>query len=995
MKGEARLRGRIEDSSGRPIAGARVRWLGLQQEDTEQTPAWPWADWGVPARMEVETLSGPDGAFAFEAEPAGGTPFGSIVLALHPAHVAGGLDLATSPAEWPEEARIVLEPSAPLVVEVVDAGGAPRPGALVRHAAQPRLPTPDDPRATAIHERFLFQEATTDARGRVAIAPFRGEQALWAERDGLASHPWIEHEPTHVRLVLGPAFTLGGEVTMPDLEAWDPTYEGERRILVSGLSGTLWRPLARLRDVEPGEWGPLVVPLSGITRIRARFEGLPIVPIEAEFDAPPPSTRKRLDFHAEKQAELWFKVQTVAGEPIPTARGVLWWGSFFPTSAQRVFGAARPDGTLYMGSFPPGSVWFEITAPGYAPYRSGHTVPGDGVLVDLVPGGEVSGKCLRGGKPVRDFEVQFWSAALARVTESRTFLGREDGRFELGCLAGGDWWFMATDPEHPGSPPVVARVQPGQETELELELPTGVRGTGRVVDAPSGAPLPEARLQVYSPGGVQRGLAWGLPIQVAGDGSFDLALFVRGRNHLRISAPGYADADIEATLRNEELLDWGDVRLHRPQTLTVVLTGLEELRGFGPSDVQAGSEPGHVLPRKSFSPEGIVRFEQVPPGEVFLILTAPGRGWSRMHLGLQSGKEWRFEHRIAGPRELAVRLTEVPELPHDPSVMVVYRDQEGTPVVHTDPYPEEGWYRFEGLAMPTVRVEVLDSQSSTIAARQVSFGTDLAREVVLSLGEAPLRLRVLEVEGKALAGAIVLVREAGAELLLGFDDTDAQGWAAIHGVPEGPVLVDVQHPLAGVHAGIALDASLREQEVRFEAGGALELVLLDGDLPLGGATARLQVGRTPHGKSVADGRGRARFEPLGEGQYTVELAREDCWPATLALALAAGERAQRSVQMRRLGDVELTVLSQTGLPVAGLPLAIESRELGASLATWLAEERIQAPGGLATDATGKLALRGLPHGAYSWTATVAGEPFGGTFTVEPARTSQVPLVLAR
>src|SRR5688572_14123221 len=35
------LRGRVEDSAGRPIAGARVRWLALQQEDTELTPAWP------------------------------------------------------------------------------------------------------------------------------------------------------------------------------------------------------------------------------------------------------------------------------------------------------------------------------------------------------------------------------------------------------------------------------------------------------------------------------------------------------------------------------------------------------------------------------------------------------------------------------------------------------------------------------------------------------------------------------------------------------------------------------------------------------------------------------------------------------------------------------------------------------------------------------------------------------------------------------------------
>src|SRR5262245_34886454 len=45
----ARLRGRVE-SRGSPVAAALVRWISLEKEDTEPTPAWPWADWGVPVR---------------------------------------------------------------------------------------------------------------------------------------------------------------------------------------------------------------------------------------------------------------------------------------------------------------------------------------------------------------------------------------------------------------------------------------------------------------------------------------------------------------------------------------------------------------------------------------------------------------------------------------------------------------------------------------------------------------------------------------------------------------------------------------------------------------------------------------------------------------------------------------------------------------------------------------------------------------------------------
>src|SRR6185295_17398735 len=154
-------------------------------------------------------------------------------------------------------------------------------GATVHH-----LPKRDGPPADgARFERFLEQEALTDSSGSVELAPFAGEQVLWAVRGELRSIPWQGPTPSSpVVLVMGETFTVGGSVLYPDRVEWKPDYEGERRIMVSGFARGFWRPLVRVRDVEEGTWGPIAVPLEGVSRLRVRLEGAPITPIEEEFD---------------------------------------------------------------------------------------------------------------------------------------------------------------------------------------------------------------------------------------------------------------------------------------------------------------------------------------------------------------------------------------------------------------------------------------------------------------------------------------------------------------------------------------------------------------------------------------------------------------------------------------------------------------------------------------------------------------------------------------
>lgn len=183
--------------------------------------------------------------------------------------------------------------------------------------------------------------------------------------------------------------------------------------------------------------------------------------------------------------------------------------------------------------------------------------------------------------------------------------------------------------------------------------------------------------------------------------------------------------------------------------------------------------------------------------------------------------------------------------------------------------------------------------------------------------------------------------------------------------------------------------------MRFEASGALTLVVRDGDLPLSGASVRLQVGPTPYNHAVTDGRAQTYFAPLGEGAFKLVLTREACWPVELDVALGAGEQAEPTVQMRRLADLELAVVRQAGLPVACLPVEIRSLKFDVGVQAWLKEGRIRSEGGLTTNAQGEVRVQGLPRGPYSWTATVPGTVANGTFELEPGAPAPLRITLPR
>lgn len=989
------LRGRVLSVEGLPVAGARVLWVALQKEDIEAIPAWPIPGWGVPQRSTLQAETSRDGGFSFDAKPASELPFGSVLVALRSGFLAGGIDLAAS-EESLAVAEVVLEPSLDTRVHVVAVNGKGRGGAVVRHVGSERSSDPDDLRASR-YRRFLQQIAISDAEGRVNLPSFPGEQAIWAEQGDLVSVPWQGPRPSSVTLTLGESFTIGGTIALPDRATWDPTREGERRIRVWGQTGRLWRPIANVRDLQEGQWGPLRIPLEGISRYRVRLEGAPIMPIEEVFAAPQAGTHKRCDFVATRHAELTLIVEDELGDPIDDATAIAWWSpTIHPQQGLYVEGASRPDGRLDLCGLPHGWVRYRVSAPGHQLFEIQDEVPRDPVLISLLRAGRITGRCFHGGKPVPDFEVIYWKEGNPQVHMRQSFYGRTDGGFELESLAPGDWSLHASSEVHPCGIPVVVNVSPGSEAFCQIEIPEAIRGVGQILDAQTGEPITTAWVQAYSSGGLERSYPWGPPVLAAQDGTFEIDAFVLGANYLMVTAEGYADAEAQAVAMDRELLDWGEIRVHRPQPLELRLLGLDDLEGVRATELSASTAEGFILPRKTFSTDGLVRYDAVPPGDHRLAVTYPDSMWARLHLRLDPGKEWKFDFRVGGPRSLHVHIAD-PKGGEASGRLLLLSCQEdnGVFVVRLGSTSYEGVASFHGIRANQVQVWLLREDGSLGSSRGFSFGDRSTLQAEFELDDAPLRVRVVDASHAALSGAWVTVRSLAGSEVHGVDDSDSDGWAVLAGVGEVPLLIDVNHGIAGRRQGVPIDASIREHEIVLAAEGSLEIRVVDGDEPLATVAARIETtgGVTLSEAFQTDAAGLVRFDAVGEGAYRIGLRRPDCWPTFAEQQLGAEEKAHLDVQMRRLADLELTLLDERGLPVSGAEVELASAEFAADVDAWLKEERVRAPNGLTTDLRGVLRIEGLPRGGYEWSVTVEGQLLSGTFELAASQVNQVSIRL--
>jgi hypothetical protein len=415
------------------------------------------------------------------------------------------------------------------------------------------------------------------------------------------------------------------------------------------------------------------------------------------------------------------------------------------------------------------------------------------------------------------------------------------------------------------------------------------------------------------------------------------------------------------------------------------------LEGMQAGDLRARTDDGYILPETRFGPNGVVRFETVPPGDHRLLVLYPDDSWGRLQLRLDPGQEWDFDFRVAGDRKLDVHVVDERGRVRAPITGVYVSAQEETGIfVVRFAWTNEGSASFQGIRATRGQLWLLDKEDNIVTTRDASF-PDPVNSIEVRVGEKPFRVRIVDSDRGAIPGAWITIRSPDGLEIRGADDTDTDGWAELGGLPAGALLMDVQHAVAGRRIGVPIDASLDELEFELEASGAIELQLLDGSEPLSGVATRIETtAGYPLGETrQTDDQGRARFESLGEGAYHLACRRADCWPAFVDEDLGSDEHARVQVQMRRLADLEFTVSSADGLPVSGMAIELTSSEFEAAVETWIQEERVRAPGGLTTDQRGTIRVEGLPRGPYTWSVSLEDQSIEGSFELTPAQENRV------
>lgn len=878
-----RLRGKVVDPQGRPVAGAAV--LAIHQSalgDRAFSPSDPVADRAVTdpqGRFELPHVR-PEQSYEIRASRAGAFP-------------AAQSATVGDPAAKPRDLTLVLAPARAARGKVQDAAGRPIPGAeaIVRPALRPG--SQDDGSA----EETDSPPVQSDAQGVFSLPELpAAEVELSVRRKGYAPAVF---PALRVPNGAGPA-DLGVVTLRPGAPLTGRVIDPRGQAVPGGEIFLLDRPASpqEMERALKGRKPAATVAADGRFSIEDLARGAPVhVAVRAsgyrvaQVRAVRPPTAKLVVIRLEPEATLMGRVVDEAGEPVPGARIDLYWQAFLPEEPDRPVGEpilqntrADGEGRFELRGLPAGTARVGVSAQAF--------VPLEGVEVELprpATAGELRlvlerGALLQGrvttaaGEPVPAVRVGVSGAAASTNDDGLYWLeGAELGRQEV----------LFLHPSH-GRVAKPFEIQPGVNI-LDVTFEPGVEVAGRVVDE-TGKPVPGARVELAPENRFEPRLYRDVTGE---DGRFRLSPVLAGRYRLKAGADGFTDTERPGTLAIAgEPVSNLEITLDRGAALSGKILGLSP-EDLPQVEVEARADSGETVAAWT---DGRGRYEirSLAPGD----WTVTARLWDDQRQARTRVAIRRSDREVTRDLEFEKRLTLIVQVLYDeeplPDALVSVRGQR-IAAERTATTDYEGRVRFDDLAPETYRVGLRHARNLLVHNDQVDLQQD--RELVLRLQGATIGgLVVSAADGEPVADALLSLRPVEGPEYLVTAGTKSDGRFAVHRVQPNRYRLQANAKgflLAEQEIQVAAGQTLDNLELRLQPapGAKVRVRLASGEVP---SRVHLQVRDAAGGTALSETRqvassGEIELSSLPAGSWTLLLRADGGALATAGLLVPSEE----------------------------------------------------------------------------------------------------------
>ncbi len=581
------------------------------------------------------------------------------------------------------------------------------------------------------------------------------------------------------------------------------------------------------------------------------------------------------------------------------------------------------DGSFRIDGLKPG-VTYTLTLSSVFPggQRKWVVAPAEGVEMTGTGTGRIEGRVIdSAGRPVTEFQVTAQndgSSGANRVNPVRQDISSESGEFALENVPATLLEVRAVAKGYqPGRISGIALEEGETHPGVEVTLSRGVSLHGRVIDARSGAPLPDIDVRVEgAPSGAT----------TDADGSFEIGGLPPGK--VRVTARGQEYTSTSQEVEAGENAASVELKLSAGASVSavVVSSGGEPQAGAQATLTQAGQDSFNGT-KATAGPDGRLLFSHLAPGRYTLTAGIAGRYAKPVDLTLEADQA-REDVRVVIGGGATVLATVTGLSPEERSQVTVYLNTNAS-LGNAKELPD-GRFEVLDVAPGPTGVYARVGPSMDIGGKSVRRSVTIPEEGTIEVElpfEAGFTLTVhVQRDGQPVEGAWVHANPALPDNgTFGSATTDASGSCRLTGLKAGTFHVFVY--------SMATSSAAPEQKVDVNGDQTLEF-----DLPAGRLAGRV----------VASG----SSQPLADVQVTVS-------PASTSGSFMSHSAMTDSTGQFQLSGLDAGPLSLTAQKKSYL---VDTRTVSADAADDLVIEMTRGDG---LDVTGQDGILGTPLGSFS------------------------------